>query len=131
MLSCPSTVTIGTLRSMSSTVDDFASTSSLTLYDILSVSIFTSGACAVTSTPASMLASSPMSSVPRFTSFSPASVTFLYNVALPTELKATTNAPCPLTGWLNLPSTSVTDMPTACFRLLCLNTRTVAKGSPS
>ena len=53
MLSWPSTVTIGTLRSMSSTVEDCASASACTSYDILSASIFTIGLAAVTVTPLS------------------------------------------------------------------------------
>ena len=58
MFSSPSTVTSGTLRSISSMLLVFESGSSSMLYSILSMSAFTSGFCATISTPSSCLLAS-------------------------------------------------------------------------
>ena len=58
ILSSASTVTSGTLRSISSVVLVFESGSSSMLYEILSISAFTNGFCATTSTPSSTSLSS-------------------------------------------------------------------------
>ena len=65
-LSCPSTLTIGTFLSISITVLVCDSGSSSTLYVSLSMSAFTSGLYATTSTPFSSVLLSLTRSVPRF-----------------------------------------------------------------
>ena len=132
MLSFPSTVTIGTLRSMSRTVFVFASTSSATLYVILSVVIFTSGFWATTSTMARCCTSSFIYKVSRFTRVCPAREKGISIGARPTEEIRRTKLPRPFTGCSKRPSISVVPIETACLRSVSFSwkMRSVANGSP-
>ena len=111
ILSSPSTVTKGTLRSISNTEFDFESGSSCTLYSILSISAFTSGFWATTSTCPSSLDASVIYSVPKSTIFSPAFTLKSFTmVFLPIEEIVITKSPVPGTFSWNLPFMSVTSI---------------------
>ena len=115
ILSSPSTVTKGTLRSISSTVLVFESGSSCTLYSILSISALTNGFWATISTLPNSLVASEVYKVPRSTSFSPDFTSkSLVTVLFPIEVIVITYIP----GWafifsLKFPCISVTAIFTA------------------
>ena len=67
-----------------------------------------------------------MSSTPE-----PFSFTVFFWSVLPTLLNTTSKSPVPFTSWLKRPSASVKNMATAFVFCPALNTRTVAKASPS
>ena len=110
MLSSPSTVTNGTLRSISITVLVFESGSSSMLYSILSTSTFTSGFWATTSIPFSSLVASAIFNFPRSITFSLAlTVKSFTIVTLPTDDKVIIYSPGATVSFSwNLPFKSVT-----------------------
>ena len=59
------------------------------------------------------------------------SATVRFRSSFPTLLNTMSKEPLPFTSWLNLPSASVRNMATGLSFLPSLNTRIVAKGSPS
>ena len=108
MLSSPSTVTIGTLRNISSTVLVLASGSSAIEYVSLSSSALTKGRCAVTvATPKVELYSFMYSVSVSTTRLSAANVICRRTGALPIDISSSTYFPGFEAVMLNLPSSCV------------------------
>ncbi|CCY64959.1 unknown [Prevotella sp. CAG:1124] len=127
ILSSPSTVTIGTLRSISSIVFDFESGSLSMSYSSLSMSAFTSGFWATTSTPESSFLSSFISIVPRSIARPLPFVSMSFTMsARPIELMVSTYLPLAGAVMVNRPALSVTAIFTASARLPGFVRRTVA-----
>ena len=131
-LSCPSTLTIGTFFSISITVFTPASGSSSTLYVSLSMSAFTSGLYATTSTPFSSVWLSVASSFPRSMVFDVAdTVNALRMSFLPIDLTMSRYSPSPVASMLKRPSASVTAIFSGFVSSPFLTMLSVAYGSPA
>ena len=133
MLSSPSTVTMGTLRSISVMVLVLASGSASMSYVILSTSAFMRGRDASTTSSARALSAAFVSTLPRSTLLCAASNSNVRMAGiLPTTVNVARYFPAAFMPTLNLPFSSVTSTFTGCLLGFAMSkTRIVAYGSLS